>query len=222
MRRVRRSQSQSSSSSSSEDDDEEDIDEEMKKMALLPENSKLLFAPADSSRPNSTAVSPRDNQMSVDKRSLKSQTSLRSNFQSKSQSSSLNSSTNPPIIEWPVLQCDNIFVLPGIPQFFEKKMKTISRHFLKMRQLQHTKKIILNVEESSIVKILDALVDKFSPGVKFGSYPFIDHPEFKTIITVESENVAAVDRAVERMLEALPESAVLRVERVENLSRLDL
>jgi hypothetical protein len=28
-----------------------------------------------------------------------------------------------PVLVWPVLQCDNIFVLPGIPQFFQKKVK---------------------------------------------------------------------------------------------------
>ena len=25
--------------------------------------------------------------------------------------------------EWPVLQCQNIFILPGVPTFFEKKVK---------------------------------------------------------------------------------------------------
>jgi molybdopterin-biosynthesis enzyme MoeA-like protein len=32
---------------------------------------------------------------------------------------------------WPVLQCDNIFVLPGVPKFFEAKMKLITQHFVK-------------------------------------------------------------------------------------------
>ena len=89
--------------------------------------------------------------------------------------------------------------------------------------MKHTRKIILNVEESTIVKILDSLVEEnTNKTVKFGSYPFIDHPEFKTIITVESIDLTAVDRAVSSMLSALPPSAVLRVERVENQSKIDL
>lgn len=31
---------------------------------------------------------------------------------------------------WPILQCGNVFVLPGVPQFFASKLDTIATHFL--------------------------------------------------------------------------------------------
>jgi hypothetical protein len=49
--------------------------------------------------------------------------------------------------------------------------------------------------------------------VKFGSYPFVDHPEFKTIITMESAERDRVERAVASLLTAVPSNAVLRVEK---------
>jgi hypothetical protein len=203
---------------------EEELDEDMIRLALLPECSQLRFPP-----PPSIPSTPRDMNASIIINS-NSTTVISNNSYNTTATASLYihpstpSSSNSPkssVPEWPVLQCENIFVLPGIPQFFEKKMKIITQHFLKKRQVKYTKKIILNVEERSIVRILDTLVESTKPGVKFGSYPFIDHPEFKTIITVESSDMAAVDRAVSRMLASLPESAVLRVERVETQSKLD-
>lgn len=31
---------------------------------------------------------------------------------------------------WPILQCGQIFVLPGVPAFFASKLTTICAHFL--------------------------------------------------------------------------------------------
>lgn len=113
---------------------------------------------------------------------------------------------------WPVLRCDNIFVMPGIPQYFEAKMKLIVKHFLTKNVKKKMRKIVLDVEEKSLVVALDDLVRQHSQ-VKFGSYPFIGHPEFKTIITIEGVSKRQVEEAVEGLLEIVPSSAVLRVER---------
>merc|ERR1711983_536862 len=31
--------------------------------------------------------------------------------------------------KWPILQCQNIFILPGVPQFFEQKITSIASFF---------------------------------------------------------------------------------------------
>lgn len=46
---------------------------------------------------------------------------------------------------WPIVQCENVFILPGVPQFFEQKMDTIVAHFLGKRSL-FTRKIVLGVD----------------------------------------------------------------------------
>lgn len=94
---------------------------------------------------------------------------------------------------WPILQCDNIYILPGIPQFFAQKMSLLVKYFLAKNPVMEKRKIILDVEERKIVSMLDSVVQRYShdhdsqQGVKFGSYPFVDHPEFKTIITLEGK-----------------------------------
>ena len=50
------------------------------------------------------------------------------------------------------------------------------------------------------------------PEVKIGSYPFVDHPEFKTIITIQGESVEMVEDAVSGLVESVPRQSVLRVE----------
>ena len=37
---------------------------------------------------------------------------------------------NDDVNAWPILQCENVFVLPGVPQFFEEKLDVICDHFL--------------------------------------------------------------------------------------------
>ncbi len=49
-------------------------------------------------------------------------------------------------------------------------MDTIARHFLAKRKVKQVRKILLDVEERSIVGLLDKLVVSHST-VKFGSYP---------------------------------------------------
>lgn len=168
----------------------EHLDEGMKRLAMLPEQSKLRFPPAPDDF--TTKVSLNTNNVQVETRNK----------------------------TWPILQCDNIFVLPGVPQFFSAKMMLMTKHFLKQHAVFETRKIVLDIEERSVVQQLDCLVERF-PEVKIGSYPFVDHPEFKTIITLTAETVEQVEEAVAGLLEVLPRHAVLRVEKGVHNSNSD-
>ena len=37
--------------------------------------------------------------------------------------------------QWPILQTENVFILPGVPQFFKSKMTVIADHFLDSRPM---------------------------------------------------------------------------------------
>ena len=113
--------------------------------------------------------------------------------------------------EWPVLQCQNIFILPGVPLFFDKKIQQLAAHLcsttystdednigLNVDQSAQTEaaissttpprsdtyRIVLSLPEDEIVAALNASVVSH-PHVSFGSYPIVDDPELKTIITLE-------------------------------------
>lgn len=128
-----------------------EMDEATKRLALLPDNAKLRFPPANGQK------------------------------------------------QWPILQCDNIFVLPGIPQYFSSKMKVICKNFLEKNQALEIRRIALDIEERFLVSKLNNLVSKHHK-VKFGSYPYIDHPEYKCIITVEGISKDDVDVATEDLI----------------------
>jgi len=116
--------------------------------------------------------------------------------------------------EWPVLQCQNIFILPGVPAYFDSKINLLAASSklaqpttigeskdeeigLSMDQSAETDKqqstppprsdtyrIVLSLEEDNIVSALNASVAAH-PHVSFGSYPIVNDPEYKTIITLE-------------------------------------
>jgi len=88
--------------------------------------------------------------------------------------------------EWPILQCGhNVFILPGVPQFFEAKVKALATHLLSS-DLERSVfyRVVLSCEESAIVEPLNEAVLRH-PSVSFGSYPFVDHPGCKTVLTLE-------------------------------------
>ena len=138
--------------------------------------------------------------------------------------------------DWPVLQCRNIFVLPGVPEYFEKKIQDVAGYLSCQLERGAGYKVILSVDENSIVPMLNCVVEN-NPMVSVGSYPFVNHPDRKTVITLEGRlsgkdgrsNSVVLDRAmihnprkameryVEKALDelvaALPDHAVLRVDK---------
>ena len=117
--------------------------------------------------------------------------------------------------EWPVLQCKNIFILPGVPSFFAKKITSLAA-YLPTRHIEKvglnvddqsdkparsdTYRIVLSLPEESIVSALNTVVSAH-PNVSFGSYPIVDQ-EFKTIITLEGKFFnGGSNKESERLLE---------------------
>jgi FAD synthetase len=139
--------------------------------------------------------------------------------------------------DWPILQCKNIFILPGIPEFFSKKILNVAEYLACQMERLPAYKVVLQVDENTIVPILNQVVDTH-PNVVFGSYPFVSHPEYKTVITVEGRLVVAgaggcrrnstvydlgmidarrttdadVQMALDDLIHRLPEGSVLRVD----------
>merc|ERR1711865_1329548 len=86
--------------------------------------------------------------------------------------------------EWPVLQCGKIFVLPGVPEYFNKKIENVAAYLSSQLERSVAYTIVLSIDEQAIVDILNDAV-KNHPLVTMGSYPFVSHPEFKTVVTLE-------------------------------------
>jgi len=118
--------------------------------------------------------------------------------------------------KWPILQCNNIFVLPGVPQFFEGQLRDIADNFVEARKV-HACKVVLSIEEGSIVSLLNAVVEEHKD-VNFGSYPFVGNQSRKTAITLEGNSQELVDTALQGLVGRLPSGSVLRVEQDDTLT----
>jgi FAD synthetase len=90
--------------------------------------------------------------------------------------------------DWPVLQCRNIFILPGVPEFFSKKIQNVAAYLSSQLERSAAYKVVLKVDEAAIVDVLNEAVQNH-PNVTFGSYPFVSHPDYKTVVTLEGSLV---------------------------------
>ncbi|KAL3942890.1 MAG: hypothetical protein SGBAC_003013 [Bacillariaceae sp.] len=86
--------------------------------------------------------------------------------------------------DWPVLQCRNIFILPGVPEYFSKKIENVAAYLSSQLERSTAYRLVLGVEEAAIVDALNEAV-LGHPNVSFGSYPFVSHPDYKTVVTLE-------------------------------------
>lgn len=110
----------------------------------------------------------------------------------------------------PLVVADRIALLPGVPelcrlQFGALAPRMRSRPFL-LRQ------VFVSSEEPDIAGALQAVAMRH-PGVDLGSYPRFDAgADHRVKLTLESRDAAAVARALEDLLAALPAGVIIRQE----------
>ncbi len=112
-------------------------------------------------------------------------------------------------MRFPVVSFRNIFIFPGIPEYMRKKFSMIREKF--RSSVYHLKRLYLNCHESNIAEILSAVVNKYN-NVTFGSYPVLDQPDYRVIVTAETKSEESLKTALNDLIERLPENALVRVE----------
>jgi molybdenum cofactor synthesis domain-containing protein len=110
---------------------------------------------------------------------------------------------------FPLVLFKNIFIFPGIPEYLRKKFSLIKERF--RCPSFHLKRFFLNAEESHIAAILNSVVED-NKDVTFGSYPVVENPEYKIMITLESKSEGLLSKAAEELLRKIPEKLLVRVE----------
>ncbi len=111
--------------------------------------------------------------------------------------------------KFPIVQVDNIFILPGIPEIFREKLQAlrsrlaVDPYFLRI--------VFLNAHESSIACFLDETLAAF-PQLQLGSYPKLGDSEYRVRITLESKDEEYVNQALEHLVSKLPQGMIVRTE----------
>ena len=112
-------------------------------------------------------------------------------------------------IRFPIISFKNIFIFPGIPEYFKNKFSLIKERF--RSSPFYLKWLFLNTHESSIADILNAVVSE-NTDVDIGSYPVVGNPEYRIMVTIESKSDASLNRALDDLKSKLPENILVRIE----------
>ncbi len=110
---------------------------------------------------------------------------------------------------FPTVQIENVYMLPGIPQLFEAKLKALSSRFATDPYHMHV--IYARTGEGAIAEHLNRCLERF-PQLLLGSYPYKGDPEWRVKLTLESKDADYLERAFHHLLELLPKDVVVRTE----------
>ena len=111
---------------------------------------------------------------------------------------------------YPVLVCDDIFMLPGVPQLFRLQLETILGR-LPVTPV-HIQVLYLNAAEAEVAGAIDK-VALAMPEVAIGSYPTFDvGADYRVKVTLEYSQPGPVAAAVQRLESLLPAGCLLRRE----------
>jgi molybdenum cofactor synthesis domain-containing protein len=112
-------------------------------------------------------------------------------------------------VRFPTVQLENVYILPGIPQIFETKLKALAGRFA--TDPYFIRAIYLSAGEGLIAEHLNSCLKLF-PQALLGSYPRIDNAEYRVKLTLESKDSAYLQRAYECLIGLLPAEVVVKVE----------
>ncbi len=109
----------------------------------------------------------------------------------------------------PVMVYQNVYIFPGIPEILRQKFHAIKERFREAPFYLH--KVYVTEGESAIADLLREVLKEF-PDLMLGSYPVINLPEYKVMLTLESSDEAYLENALKCLLEKLSEQSIVRVE----------
>lgn len=124
---------------------------------------------------------------------------------------------------YPLVQCRNIFILPGVPSILQKKFQDLRQHLVAQCPQQpfvHAEIRLAAGDETLIADILEGVSRELDPSVVIGSYPVTGRDDHVGIIlTIEGKEKEEVDKTRQRLLEQLPQE--LLTELLESSARAE-
>ncbi len=110
---------------------------------------------------------------------------------------------------FPTIKCENVYILPGIPEILEQKFATLRERFVASPYFLRV--VYTREGEGSIAEHLNATMAAF-PELLLGSYPKIGHPEYMVKLTLESKDPEYVERAFAHLVRLLGDETIVRTE----------
>ena len=114
-----------------------------------------------------------------------------------------------PSAGWPVIAMRNVYILPGVPEMFRKKFKSIRERF--RDQPFHLRQRVHHAEEGHIAARARSHRGRLRDGAGRQLPDVLDSRDYKVKVTIEGKDADAVRKACEDLVRALG-TAVVRVE----------
>lgn len=112
-------------------------------------------------------------------------------------------------VKYPVMQVENIFIFPGIPEIMRKDFDIVREKF--RGDAYHLRIFYLQVLESELASTLHDLLADY-PDIACGSYPVIGNPDWHVRVTLESRDVEYLESASEALRRRLDPAVIHAVE----------
>jgi len=110
---------------------------------------------------------------------------------------------------FPVISCDGVYVLPGVPSLLRSGFHGVRERFRAAPIFSRA--IYFSIGESSLAEHLDATVAAY-PAVAIGSYPRFDDADHRVKVTFDGRVQVDVDAALAFLRARVPLDAVVREE----------
>jgi molybdenum cofactor synthesis domain-containing protein len=101
---------------------------------------------------------------------------------------------------FPVVAVENVYIFPGVPEILQRKFERIKETF--RGPPFYLREVFLKADEGQIAGILHRVLADF-PDLLLGSYPYFDNPMYSIKLTLESKDIAYLDRAYAVLLSEL-------------------
>ena len=101
---------------------------------------------------------------------------------------------------FPVVAVENVYIFPGVPEILQKKFERIKETFREAPF--YLREIYLKADEGQIAASLHVVLEHF-PDLLLGSYPYFDNPVYSIKLTLESKDLAYLERAHSSLLSEL-------------------
>jgi molybdenum cofactor synthesis domain-containing protein len=115
-----------------------------------------------------------------------------------------------PDVKWPTPRMGNVILLPGVPELFRAKLDIVRAHLSGPAPFI-TRSVFLRLDEVEVTSALDAVVAAH-PAVELGSYPKWFDANYKTKITFDGRDAAAVELAVQDFVTRVAAEGIARVD----------
>jgi molybdenum cofactor synthesis domain-containing protein len=116
-------------------------------------------------------------------------------------------------VQWPVLQVANVFVLPGVPEIFHRKLEVV-RERLGASAPFLSAAVYTRCDEGEIAALLERIEREHR--VLVGSYPRFDDADHSVKVTFDGTDRAAVVGALDACVAAIPAADVVRIVRPDD------